>query len=421
MKFWIVTIASIGIIAAAGPAGADPAKVKEVVAKAALSVADKPAIKTAIFKKFQTSMLGAEKIGDAQVGWFCGNQSQYLMTQRFADAASRAIARAFRGELTKAGYPKPPQAESVFESAQKQAADFDVGAMLRSMKMNTCNKSGEVLGGAYVEIKWELFSPRSQKVAYELTTEGSYQNNISEKITVDELAERAMAASVRNLLADPKFVELMTGTGDEISVAASTPAAETSIKRGRAVDGGVSKNATLLRAAVATIESGFGSGSGFFISTDGHLLTNQHVVGDVKFVKVKLVTNRELVGEVLKSDKARDIALIKTEPISIQPLQTRSSEPNIGEDVFAIGSPLGDTFTGSMTKGVLSGYRTLNEMRFLQSDVSILPGSSGGPLLDGTGTVVGITVRALDAGRANLNLFIPIQEALSKFAIVFRE
>jgi serine protease Do len=169
------------------------------------------------------------------------------------------------------------------------------------------------------------------------------------------------------------------------------------------------------------VDSGFGTGSGFFISADGRLLTNQHVVGDVKFVKIKLATNRELVGEVLKIDKARDIALIKTEPISIQPLSTRGSEANIGEDVFAIGSPMGDTFTGSLTRGVLSGYRTLNELRYLQSDVSILPGSSGGPLLDSTGNVIGITVRGLDAGRANLNLFVPIQEALSKFAIVFRE
>ncbi len=419
MKSWLCTVTVVGLIAAPGIVGAEPVKIKDVVAKTPPSVADKPHVKTAIFKKFQSSMLGSEKIGEAQVGWFCNTQSQYVMSQRFADAVGRTLTRAFHAEMTKAGYPKAPQTESVFESAQKQAADFDVGALLRNIKMNTCNKSGDILGGVYVEIKWELFSPRTQKVAFDLTTEGSYQNSSAEKITIDELAERAMAAATRNLLADPKFVELMTATGEEIAVA-SAPA-ETAIKRGRAFDGGVSKNATLLRAAVATIDSGFGTGSGFFISADGHLLTNQHVVGDVKFVKVKLVTNRELVGEVLKSDKARDIALIKTEPISIQPLPTRSSELNIGEDVFAIGSPLGDTFTGSMTKGVLSGYRTLNDLRYLQSDVAILPGSSGGPLLDGAGTVIGITVRALDSGRANLNLFVPIQDALSKFAIVFRE
>jgi S1-C subfamily serine protease len=418
MRLWIFASVLSGLIAAPFAAVAEPAKIKEVVAKAPISVADKPNVKSAIFKRSQVTMLTSEKLGEYQVGWFCIAQNQLSMTPKFIEAVRPIMARAFRAEMTKAGYPKPPQAESVFESAAKQAADFDVGASLRDMKMNLCKKSNDLQGGAYVEIKWEVFSPRAQKVAFELTTEGSFQNGTAENITVDDIIERAMAAAARNLLADPKFVEIMTGAGEEVAAATAT---EFSIKGGRALDGGVARNTTLLRAAVATIDSGFGTGSGFFISPDGHLLTNQHVVGDVKFVKVKLVTNRELVGEVLKADKTRDIALIKTEAIAVQPLPIRSSELNIGEEVFAVGSPLGDTFNTSLTKGILSGYRTLNDLRYLQSDVAILPGSSGGPLLDGAGAVIGITVRALDSGRANLNLFVPIQEALNKFAIVFHE
>jgi Trypsin-like peptidase domain len=72
-------------------------------------------------------------------------------------------------------------------------------------------------------------------------------------------------------------------------------------------------------------------------------------------------------------------------------------------------------------RGILSGQRTLNQRRFLQSDVAILSGSSGGPLLDASGTVIGITVAGVEAGRANLNLFIPIREALDKLTIELKD
>jgi S1-C subfamily serine protease len=175
----------------------------------------------------------------------------------------------------------------------------------------------------------------------------------------------------------------------------------------------------MLRAAVVTINNGKGTGSGFFVSPDGYLITNQHVVGDVTFVKVKIATGRELVGEVLKSDAKRDVALIKTEPIGAATLGIRTTEANVGDEVYVIGSPLGERFSGTLTRGILSGYRTLNEQRFLQSDAAILPGNSGGPLLDASGKVVGITKAGTFVG--NLNLFIPIGEAITALSLEVKE
>jgi len=143
-------------------------------------------------------------------------------------------------------------------------------------------------------------------------------------------------------------------------------------------------------------------------------------VGSSKFVKVKLSTERDLIGEVIRFDKSRDVALIKTEQIAVQPMAIRDSEPNIGEEVYVLGSPLGDKFSTTLTKGILSGYRTLKEQRFLQSDASILPGDSGGPLLDAQGSVIGITVAGLGAkGLAGMNFFIPISDALTKLGVEF--
>jgi serine protease Do len=79
---------------------------------------------------------------------------------------------------------------------------------------------------------------------------------------------------------------------------------------------------------------------------------------------------------------------------------------------------LGERFNTTLTRGILSGYRTLDDKRYIQSDVAILPGNSGGPLLDSQGTVIGITVMGLGArGIAGMNFFIPIGEALAKLGV----
>jgi S1-C subfamily serine protease len=181
--------------------------------------------------------------------------------------------------------------------------------------------------------------------------------------------------------------------------------------------GGVKNNNLLLSAAVVTLETTNGTGSGFYITRDGYLLTNRHVVGDAKFVKVRTATGRELPGEVVSEDAHRDVALIKTQKVPFDPLSLALTDPGVGSEVFAIGSPLGEQFNGTFTRGVLSGYREINKNRYLQSDVSVLPGNSGGPLIDGSGSVVGITVAKLYAPGGNLNFFIPIAEALASLSI----
>lgn len=171
---------------------------------------------------------------------------------------------------------------------------------------------------------------------------------------------------------------------------------------------------------MATIFSGAGSGSGFFVSADGYLLTSQHVVGDAKFVKVKIGSGRELLGEVLRSDAGRDVALVKTEAVALTAMEIASDEPHAGAEVYALGSPLGQQLAGTVTHGVFSSTREFNGHRWLQSDVRILPGSSGGPLLGADGSVIGIATLVVDEGLAGINFFVPISEAMSVLKIGFK-
>jgi serine protease Do len=141
-----------------------------------------------------------------------------------------------------------------------------------------------------------------------------------------------------------------------------------------------------------------GAGSGFFIDTDGHLLTNNHVVEDATSVVVRLVDGREYEAKVVGTDPMTDLALLKIDPPAGRPLPivelAESPDLQVGDWVLALGSPLELDFT--VTAGIVSALgRQLTGRQsalesFIQTDAAINPGNSGGPLVDLDGRVVGI-------------------------------
>ena len=148
---------------------------------------------------------------------------------------------------------------------------------------------------------------------------------------------------------------------------------------------------------------GVAQGSGVFFREEGYLLTNHHVVEDAVEVEVVLSNRQRLPAEIIGTDKATDLAVLKVDPEEVEDLVILQlgdvDALRIGEWVVAIGSPLG--FQGSVTVGVLSakgrslgtGDERLDNL--LQTDAVINPGNSGGPLLNVYGEVVGINTRVI--------------------------
>ena len=157
-------------------------------------------------------------------------------------------------------------------------------------------------------------------------------------------------------------------------------------------------------------------GSGFIISADGFVLTNAHVVEAADEITVKLTDKRELKAKVIGSDRRTDIALLKIEASGLP--FVRFGDPNrlrVGEWVVAIGSPFG--FENSVTAGIVSAKgRSLpqeNFVPFIQTDVAVNPGNSGGPLFNLRGEVVGINsaIYSRTGGFMGLSFAIPIDVA----------
>jgi len=156
-----------------------------------------------------------------------------------------------------------------------------------------------------------------------------------------------------------------------------------------------------------------GQGSGFIVSADGLILTNAHVVRDAQVVTVKLTDRREYTATVLGSDPKTDVAVLKIDAKDLPTVTMgNSNDLKVGEWVLAIGSPYG--FENSVSAGVVSAKgRSLPEdsvVPFIQTDVAVNPGNSGGPLFNARGEVVGINsqIYSRTGGYQGLSFAIPI-------------
>ncbi|HWX10705.1 MAG TPA: DegQ family serine endoprotease [Trinickia sp.] len=158
-------------------------------------------------------------------------------------------------------------------------------------------------------------------------------------------------------------------------------------------------------------------GSGFIFSSDGYILTNAHVIDGANVVTVKLTDKREFRAKVIGSDKQSDVAVLKIDATGL-PI-VKIGDPNqskVGQWVVAIGSPYG--FENTVTSGIISAKgRSLpdeNYTPFIQTDVPVNPGNSGGPLFNLQGQVIGINsmIYSQTGGFQGLSFAIPIDEAM---------
>ena len=161
-----------------------------------------------------------------------------------------------------------------------------------------------------------------------------------------------------------------------------------------------------------------GVGSGFIVSEDGYILTNAHVVDGADTVTVKLTDRREFTAKVIGVDKRTDVALVKIDAKNLPALKMGDpSKVKVGEWVAAIGSPFG--FENTVTSGIVSAKgRSLPDdsyVPFIQTDVAVNPGNSGGPLFNLQGEVIGVNsqIYSRTGGYMGVSFAIPIDLAMN--------
>jgi len=161
-----------------------------------------------------------------------------------------------------------------------------------------------------------------------------------------------------------------------------------------------------------------GMGSGFVIDTEGHILTNNHVVEGARQLEVTTSDKKKYKAQIVGTDTVHDLAIIQIPNKSVPQAEIGDSKSLVvGQKVYAIGNPFG--LSGTMTRGIISSIRSLKGQRgfideAIQTDAAINPGNSGGPLLNARGQVIGINTMILTGGveqSAGIGFAIPINTA----------
>lgn len=340
----------------------------------------------------------------------------------------------FFDQMRLAGYDMRGDPSALFPvRPDRQAAPpYVVSGQVEDLRMNLCD-IGDLLTGrptymqtgkASVRVYWQIYDSLARSVVMEGRSEGYGEIIDPMPEAQSQLIAEAFASSVANLAASPDLSRLVaTPRTDPAEQLRRRGGERRSIARVPPFQGPLSNHADHVRQAVVTVESTTGHGSGFFIARD-LLLTNFHVVEGIDMVRLILTTGGTTLGRVIRYDEARDIALIQVEPAGYAVLPLRTGPVQVAETVFAVGSPYRDGYRATVSQGVISRL-TENDYGLpdIQADVTVMEGSSGGPLLDATGTVIGVTYAgeaAGDGAMRGLNRFIPVRAALDALGLQIR-
>ena len=380
-----------------------------------------------MFTKLLNKIPNGRHIITVQAGLGCVARRDIHEQATGQDLREPALVSTVNETLRAAGYRVVGESASLFESSPEWQADLLLAGSVNGFAANVCyphagfGNTAATKFESWIDIEWQVFERRTQTVILTVSTQGSATRPTG---TVSPAAayRDAVAASLRNLLSKPATVAALTGQASEPAAATESTLPIALLALDEPGGGPVSALVEYAQAAVVTIPIGTGHGSGFIVSPAGFVLTNAHVVGaGTAPITVELADGRRMQGEVVRVNRAWDVALVRVPGGPYEALPVGSSGTlKVGDAVFAIGTPLNTRFSRTVTKGVVSSFRTDEGRRVLQSDVSIHAGSSGGPLLDHQGRVVGIAQSGLMAGGVigvGLNNFVPIEEAWSALAL----
>src|SRR5262245_13344257 len=412
---------AVHLAAAGGAHGADPPKVAQ---PPIIHVEHSEQARPLQFQGVLIKLRVGTVVGHLQDGVFCTKVRDLVWRgdQRALDDSE--VRGVFRDELTAAGYRVVGDPDAVFEDGSSSEAEYLMAGLIKQMHTNICHVAASVFnaegwnGDASLSVEWQVYSRLDRKVVYQHTTQGSAELTESRATGDRDVVNEAFAQATRGLLADRAFNDLIAG-GDAPSKPAATEMMTAFVVR-KPFTRPIAKNMKEVQRNVVVVFAGGGYGSGFVIDDVGHILTNEHVVRAAQRVKVRFESGKEETATVLATDARRDVALLKIDRTGTGGLPIGFDPADVGDTVYAVGAPLDPSYSATVSKGIVSGVREIDDETWIQSDVNVQHGSSGGPLLDDRGNVIGMTSRGApnEAGApSGVNFFVPIADALKRLGL----
>jgi S1-C subfamily serine protease len=383
--------------------------------------------------------------------------SRTMLRETLAGAGVKDdLRQRFRDTFAGQGYDVAGTLDFAFDDTaqdEELRGEYKIGGIVRAAALYACDKEPNTLQWAFgmrggyrgelrLGIDWSVYDALRRAVVYRAHSEGYAKRRVANEEGLALLLGDAFEMAAHNLGADPQLRALLFegkkpgadgGDRRRAELIASRPRRFDPREKVRIANPPLSRRAFAAdsergRRVAVTVQAGGAYGSGFFIDAKGHLLTSAHVVGDALRVRVVTADGQALVAETVRADAPRDVALLRLEALPPDPetsleivtLPLRAEIPRVSEPVYAIGTP-GRRLEGTVAAGIVSAFRKAFRIAgarqdFIQADIPLKRGNSGGPLLDANGNILGLAQGEISADGA-LNLFVPIGQALSALGI----
>lgn len=283
-------------------------------------------------------------------------------------------------------------------------------------------------------IEWQVLDRSSNKVVIRESTSARERSTIKGSPNMVPVMD-LFAETFYKFLGSGKLYETVKAAGSTSTVAANpddptvegtieVPAEKTSLKVVTLPK--FETNPEMIQYATqacVTVSTDAGHGSGVIVSDDGLVITAAHVVEGVNRLNVIFSNGVELEAKVLVQDSKYDVALLKVPGSKYKALPIgKGLSTGLGEEAITIGTPSDIELGQSISKGIISGKRKHDEVLYIQTDVAVSPGNSGGPLLNTKGQIIGIIERKLIGnGIEGVGFALPIETALRQLGLVVEE
>lgn len=343
--------------------------------------------------------------------------SKELADLRYPQSASGAILRGMVDTYVDAHSIRPSTPKGDEEARRAKVV---LRPLLKGLDLQWEERDRRAYGTAQLDMEWRFFSGIDQDsllFSVSKRTEWPVYAASPRNVLSDALQDAARQLmdeeGLYERISSVRAAGLVRSKGEQITLRSPAPPSFPDRR---------SMIPTLVKGVV-TVEVKDGHGSGFLLTTDGYIMTNAHVVGTNATAKIRFEQGFTLEGQVVKVNPDFDVALIKVPGNDLPALSMGDDDAlQLGEELFAIGTPLDEQLGQSVTRGIMSGKREIEGRKFIQTDVSINPGNSGGPLIDAEGRVVGVATMKIQAdGVQGIGFGVPISTALNMLNIEFAQ
>lgn len=306
------------------------------------------------------------------------------------------------------------------DSKKPMLPKYIIGAQITDLKVIVkYDKNDKLKAGSYVttntmKIVWKVLDKTTDQVVYSFNTENTTKMRNNSMYYQNKNLLSSFEGTLMDLFNDAKFIELIknskkfTGSADNAASADAIKMIVDPVKT--PVFKSQSEMIKYTSDACVTIVTDAGHGSGVVFDARGYILTAYHVLEGVNKIKVVFASGIELDAVMISSSVKNDLAILKIPGKGFKALAMSPEEVTLGDEVLTIGTPADIDLGQSIAKGMISGKRLIEELVYLQINMAVSPGNSGGPLINDKGEIVGIIQKKIvGKGIEGIGFAVPVE------------